>query len=611
MIRHLLNVCATLLAFAAFPVAAQDTQKPNFLIVVADDLGWSDPGFLGSRIRTPTLDALAKRGIFMSHFYVAPTCSPTRSMLMTGVSNHAAGVGTMHNLQAENQIGQLAYGAQLHDGVVTVAEMLRAHGYSTMMSGKWHLALDENQRPHRRGFQRSFGLVEGGASHFADAMMITPSENVTYLENGQPTQLASDFYSTIGYTDKIIEYIDEAGEKPFFAYLTYTAPHDPLQVPDDWIDRYQGVFDDGPDVGREERRQRLIELGHLNADAEMAKALNFPSWLDSYQAPWEERSEEDRRTHAKRMEIFASMVELLDAELGRVIARLEENGQLSNTYVMFMSDNGAAVTTPLAYRGNTREWLHENFDLSREAMGQMGSFTSMGRDWAHTSNTPFSRFKGSVAEGGVRSPLIVAGPGLESGVTRTIPAHVTDLVPTVYELAGITASDEPLYEGKLQPQGTSILPIFEDASFDETRIFFNELFGNRMVRSGRWKAVWQSPPLGSGEWELFDIVADPSAMKNLAEAHPEVISELVAAYDEFAKANGVIPPHPRRSLRSNIWYEGECNWWCEAKFSFVNTLANPTGRIILLVGFLGVVGLILFFAIRWLRRRRKLAHHGA
>ena len=292
MKENWIRLLIAMTAFWGLVGTAHAQEKPNFLIVVADDLGWSDPGFLGSRIKTPTLDSLAQRGIFMSHFYVAPTCSPTRAMLMTGVSNHAAGVGTMHNLQAENQMGHRAYGAQLHDGVVTVAEMLSAHGYSTMMSGKWHLAIDEDQRPDRRGFERSFGLVEGGASHFADAKMITPSENVTYLENGQPTQLASDWYSTIGYTDKIIEYIDEAGDKPFFAYLTYTAPHDPLQVPDEWLDRYQGVFDDGPEVSREERRQRLVELGHISADAEMAESLNFPAWLDSHQAPWTERSDE-------------------------------------------------------------------------------------------------------------------------------------------------------------------------------------------------------------------------------------------------------------------------------------------------------------------------------
>ena len=238
------------------PIAAHAGEKPNFLVVVADDLGWSDPGFLGSKIRTPTIDRLAQRGIFMSHFYVAPTCSPTRAMLLTGLSNHAAGVGTMNNLQTPNQIGHREYAAQLHDGVVTVAEMLSAHGYTTMMSGKWHLAIDEDQRPNKRGFQHSFGLVEGGASHFADQMGITDTETVTYHENGKETALPDDFYSTIGYTDKIIEYIDRAGEQPFFAYLTYTAPHDPLQVPDDWLNRYKGVFDEGPAKAKEKRRQR-------------------------------------------------------------------------------------------------------------------------------------------------------------------------------------------------------------------------------------------------------------------------------------------------------------------------------------------------------------------
>ena len=581
---------------AQTPQTGQPIEKPNFLVVVVDDMGWSDPGFLGSKINTPHIDALAERGTFMSNFYVAPTCSPTRSMLMTGVSNHAAGVGTMHTLQAPNQLGRIEYGAQLHDGVVTVAEVLKADGYATMMSGKWHMALDDDQLPHNRGFDRAFGLVEGGASHFADKQEIGVLETVTYLEDGQPTQLPDDFYSTIGYTDKIIEYIDGAADTPFFAYLAYTAPHDPLQVPDDWLDRYDGVFDDGPAAEKEHRRQRLVELGLITPDSTLDTPLNFPSWLPSYKAPWDERAPEERATDIRRMEIYAAMVELLDQQFGRVITRLNETGKLDTTYVFFMSDNGASVTTPIVYRGNSREWLHENYDQSQANMGKPGSFTTMGRDWANASNTPFRLFKATVAEGGVRSPMIVSGPGLETGVIRNSTGHVMDMAPTLYELAGLTSEGHPLYDGKLQPRGQSILPILHRDEGDKTRAIVTELFGNRMVRMGDMKAVFLGPPVGSREWELFDIAADPSATINLADKYPSKVEEMVQAYEAFAAQNNVVTPVPPLELRPDVFFEGECNWRCAARIAVAETLVNPSSRntLIAVIGALLLLGGFVF-----------------
>lgn len=584
------------------PIAAYAGEKPNFLVVVADDLGWSDPGFLGSRIRTPTIDGLARRGIFMSHFYVAPTCSPTRAMLLTGLSNHAAGVGTMNNLQTPNQMGHREYAAQLHDGVVTVAEMLSAHGYTTMMSGKWHLAIDEDQRPNKRGFQYSFGLVEGGASHFADQMGITDTETVTYHENGKETALSDDFYSTIGYTDKIIEYIDRAGEQPFFAYLTYTAPHDPLQVPDDWLNRYKGVFDEGPAKAKEKRRQRLIELGLISKDAKLAEPLNFPAWLNSHKEPWESRSEGERQADSRRMEIYAAMVELLDQQLGRVIDHLRAKGELDNTYILFLSDNGASMTTPLVYLGNSRQWLHDNYDLSTAAMGTEGSFTTMGRDWANNSNTPFRMFKGSMGEGGIRSPLIVAGPGLAEGAIRKMPGHVMDLTPTIFELAGVNPVGDPLYKGKLLPRGGSILSIWEEDRTDDKRMLITELFGSQMVRKGRWKAVFIGGVIGNNEWELYDVVADPSESTNLAAENSGLLDEMRNAYEKFAERNKVVAPDPLSAPSMGVTYEGQCNWWCETKFGFVDVLLNPRQRNIL---FAAVIGLILLAGVGLFVRRRK------
>lgn len=563
-----------LLIVSLTPSHAETSERPNFLIIVADDLGWSDLGFLGSSIRTPNLDALARDGVFMSNFYVAPTCSPTRSMLMTGVSNQAAGVGTMDLMQTANQVGLREYGAQLHDGVLTIAEMLSAQGYTTAMSGKWHLAVDDDQRPGQRGFAKTFGLIEGGASHFADQMQIHVGGSVTYLENGEPIDLPDDFYSTTAYTNKMIEYLDQAGDAPFFAYLAYTAPHDPLQVPDEWLDKYAGAFDAGPPSFKERRLQRLVELGLVPAEAEMAEVFNFPSWLPSYKAPWADRPAEEKQNDTRRMEIYASMVELLDMEIGRLISHLDETGKLENTYIFFMSDNGASTTTPLVYPNNTRAWVHETFDLSVDQMGRRASFTTMGRDWANVSNTPFRLFKGSIAEGGVRSPLIVWGPTLQSNHINPAPSHVTDIVPTIFDLAEISVEGHSLYEGKLRPRGKTMVPLFEGADADNDRMLVTELFGNRMVRQGIWKAAYFGPPLGDETWQLFDIVADPSATTDLALEHPEVMARLMTAYDEFAAENKVTPPNPPLPMRVESFYEGECNWWCNLRFQATNYLIN-------------------------------------
>lgn len=550
------------------------SDQPNFVVILADDLGWSDLGFLGSSIRTPNLDALAERGTFLSHYYVAPTCSPTRSMLMTGVSNQAAGVGTMAGLQRPNQLGKTEYGAQLHDGVVTIAEALQAQGYATMMSGKWHLAVEEDQYPNKRGFEKSFGLLGGGASHFADQRQIHVTEEVLYVENGEPVELPADFYSSISYTDKLIEYIDAAGDKPFFAYAAYTAPHDPLQVPDDWLDKYAGVFDEGPAVFKERRRQRLVDLGIIPDGITLPPAQNFPAWLDSYQAPWAEREEEERVEAARRMEIYASMVELLDQQIGRLLDHLSATGKLDNTYVVFFSDNGAAAATPLFYPNNTRDWLRDNYALETARMGTAGSFTTMGREWTNNSNTPFRLFKGTVGEGGVRSPLLISGPGVAPGTMHDVPVHVMDIAPTILELASINPASKPLYDGKLLPRGKSITPLIKDGEEPGKRMLVTELFGNRMVRNGKWKAVFLGPPVGSSEWELFDIVADPSATTNVAAEHPDVLETMIAAYADFAETNNLVVPDPPMTLRLEAFYEGECNWWCELKFTAVNMLVN-------------------------------------
>lgn len=562
------------LLFSQLSVRAD--EQPNFLIIVADDMGWSDISPFGSEIRTPVLQQLADDGLAMSQFYVAPTCAPTRAMLMTGLDHHRAGVGSQMKNQAPNQLEYEHYKGQLLPQVVTIPEALAPLGYESVMAGKWHLAIDEAQQPNNRGFDRSFVLLEGGASHFSDLEPINPGNTVTYLEDGKPADLPDDFYSTTHYTSKVIDYIDDMDDDtPFFAYLAYTAPHDPLQVPSDWLGRYDGDYDEGPEATRSRRVEKLIEQGWLTEQPELWNAPEFPSWLPLYKGPWAERSPESRATDTRRMEIYAAMIELMDSEIGRLLNSLEKSGKLENTYVVFFSDNGANALTPLFYPNYTREHLFEVLDNSYDNMGKAGSHTSQGTEWAVMSNTPSKLYKGLPAEGGIRSPLIVKGPGIKTASRTAQIGHVSDIAPTIYELAGVDL-DSPSFDNKLSLEGRSITAAWRGGELPE-RTLITELFGLRMVRQGEWKAHFIVAPFGNGDWQLFNLKDDPAELHDLANQFPERITAMAAAYDAWAIDQNVIPPIGNRDDRefSLSWfYDEPCNWWCEARFSVVDMLSG-------------------------------------
>lgn len=555
----------------------QDQRKPNFLIVVADDMGWSDIGVFGGEIRTPSLDRLASKGLSMTQFYVAPTCSPSRAMLLTGLDHHMAGYGTMSGLQAPNQLNSRNYAAQLHGDVVTIAEVLRHKGYETFASGKWHLNSEGGQGAHSRGFDRSFVLLQAGASHFADSLPLHPKGGVDYLEDGKPVELPADFYSSISYTDKMLEYLETRNsDTPFFAYLAYTAPHDPLQVPDEWLDRYRGAYAEGPAAIRRIRAQRLQRSGLLAEDAELWQPPNFPSWVPMHREAWFEREPGQRELDARPMEIYASMVELMDQQIGRVLDYLQRQGEIDNTYIIFMSDNGPSATTPLIYSNASREWLHVERDNRPENMGRPGSHLFYGMEWAAVSASPWKMFKGSIAEGGVRSPLIASGPTIAPDqIVREI-GHIRDITPTLYQLAGVVPEHEDIYKGKIMPQGKSLVSLWQqnDRQVEEDRSFGLELFGNRAFRKGRWKIHNILPPIGSGEWELYDMRVDPGETKNIAADYPEQLRKLIDEYEHYAELNGVIQPNISRSIKPSKLYAGECDWWCEIRLDVIDFVAS-------------------------------------
>jgi arylsulfatase len=514
------------------------SMPPNVLLIVADDMGYSDIAPFGGEIATPTLDALAKEGVQLTNFHVLASCSPSRSVLLSGMDNHRAGLGTMNERMPEGVRGKPGYEGHLNHRVAALPEVLKANGYRTYMVGKWHLGEDEKTIPHARGFDDTFVLVGGGGSHWADSKWITPTIPMSYSRNGKELKsLPEDFYSTKNYTDALIEWIkrDDGSDQPFFAYLSYTAPHDPLAAPREFIEKYKGVYDGGWDVLREKRLQRLKELGIVEKDAKA-----FPR-LPTVKA-WEALPEEERVTAARDMEVYAAMIDYMDGQIKRVIEQLNANGQYENTLIIFFSDNGANGASPMNYPGQTEEYIR-TFDNRLENRGLQNSLIDMGPGWAQASMTPSRLFKGFSAEGGIRSPLLVKLPGKagNSGSVNQSFLHIRDIMPTILDAAGIAQPKNEFAGRSVQPiQGTSVLPMLEgerpEMGPGVSDVGY-ELFG-------RWKVLWMPEPNGKGEWELFDLTQDPGELNDLSKKHPQKLEELVVRWEKYREENGVLDLSP-------------------------------------------------------------------
>lgn len=525
-------------------------ERPNVLIVTADDLGYSDIGPYGSEIDTPTLDALADRGLLATQFYVAPDGQPTLAMLLTGVDHHRSGFG---GIPARTpHLGAPGYEGYLNGRVATLATLLRRAGYRTYAAGRWELGEAPAHRPAARGFDESFVLLDPAASHWADMRTMTPGrERALYSRNGTLVDaLPEDHYSSRAFTDFLIDRIDagKADGRPFFALLSYQAPHSPLAVPEDWEDRYAGRYDQGYQAVRRRRLDTQKRRGLVRTEV-----VPFPGLPTIPQ--WDELSDEQRRGQARRMELYAAMVESLDHQLGRLLAHLDEIGELDDTLVFFLSDNGPSASDrgPEGRDLEHREWLRQTFpDSEISRWGRPGSWVELGAGWAQVSATPFRLFKRTQAEGGVRSPLLVAGPGVAAGrVTRAV-LHVTDLPATVLDRAAVGVPDEITGRSVLPLDGRSFAPLLageeparwgrrlgRDAGARRRALGF-ELDGDSALRRGVWKAVRMAPPLGTGEWQLFRLDRDPSELFDRAQRAPDILEELKALWTAWADDVGVI-----------------------------------------------------------------------
>ncbi|MDE0442404.1 MAG: arylsulfatase [Gammaproteobacteria bacterium] len=552
--------------FAPMSMAAEGVtpvaSRPNVVVVVADDVGFSDLGAYGSEIRTPHIDAIASRGVLFSNFHVSPMCSPSRAMLLTGVDAHLAGVASLYVATPLRHRGRPGYEGELRTDVVTIASRLRGAGYRTYLSGKWNLGHTPTSLPSARGFDRTFALDSTGADNFEKKPYLPIYGEPPWFADGEPTDLPDGFYSSEHLVDKLVEFVaadraSAAQPQPFFAYLAFQAVHLPVQAPREFIERYEGVYDEGWEALRRARHRGAVEAGVFPPTA-------MPSDTPA-QADWAALAPDAKAFAAKNMAVNAAMLEAMDHHFGRFVDYLEDAGILANTIIVVLSDNGPEAADPAAGTG-FNSWAEDvGYQRDLATLGERGSYAIIGPHFARAAAAPLAYYKFHAGEGGIRVPLIVSGPGVEARGVSPAFAYVTDVVPTLLELTG-TIDATPA--GKHPIGGRSLAPALRDLGVDihppQEAIGF-ETAGHAGVFKGNYKLVRVGAPGGDGQWRLFDLAEDPGETRDLAAEQPERLAEMLADYQAYATRVGVLEVSafysPTRQLLINYLYDGaKANW---------------------------------------------------
>ncbi|GAA3888951.1 arylsulfatase [Leifsonia kafniensis] len=516
------------------------SARPNIVLVLADDMGFSDIGCYGGEVDTPNLDALATSGTRLTQFYNTARCSPSRASLLTGLHPHQTGIGILNYDDAPD-----GYSGTLNESCVTVAEVLGANGYKTYLSGKWHLASDlENPTsswPTRRGFQNFYGTLEGAGSYFQPHTLMRNETNV------EAEALDPNFYYTDEISSNAVDFIEQHAqsddEDPLFMFVAYTAPHWPLHALEEDIQKYDGRFTEGWDALRQKRLERLVELGIIDGSWPMTdRDPSVPAWDDVTDQDWE----------AARMAVYAAQIDRMDQGIGRIVDTLTQNDMLDNTLFVFLSDNGGCaeempldsaldfVTAYVAYEPETRDGRTVVPGNDPSILpGSEATYATYGRSWANVSNTPFREYKHWIHEGGISTPFIVhwpAGLGTETRLSRQ-PHQLTDVMATVLDITGTAYPTS--FDGRsiLPQEGVSMMPSLRDDARDSERELFWEHEGNSGARQGDWKLVRKH----GQPWELFNMVQDRTELHDLASAHPEIVATLAASYEAWALRCGVLP----------------------------------------------------------------------
>lgn len=520
-------------------VCAADRSRPNIVVLLADDWGFSDVGAFGGEIDTPHLDSLARNGARFSNFHVTASCSPTRSMLLTGVDNHRNGVGNMRETIPQAHMGKPGYLSVLDTNVVTVATLLRDAGYRTYVAGKWHVGKEPHNLPPQRGFDRSLVQGDSGSDNWETAKRyLDLTDKVYWYEDGREAVMPAEFYSSQYYVDRVIDYLrtDTRRSQPFFAYVAFQANHIPVQAPREFIDRFKGRYDQGWHALRKARRDRAAALGIIPADAPMVEMKTTTDWNALTDA--------EKKYQARRMEVYAGMAHAMDHHVGRLIEHLKQTGEFDNTVFVFLSDNGAEASDPYAVTVG-RWWLDWNYHRDIERLGSKGSYSIIGPSWASAAASPLSTYKFYSGEGGIRVPFIISGvPAMQRDRIHSSFSHINDVAPTLLDLAQV-ARPNGTYQGRpVEPMtGRSLMPVLRGESdrvhpVDEPVGY--ELSGNQALFKGDLKLIRNIPPVGDGQWHLYDIRRDPGETRDLRDQMPDVFKALQADYERWARAHGVL-----------------------------------------------------------------------
>lgn len=521
----------------AFGAMAFAQEKPNIIVILADDLGFSDLGCYGGEVRTPVLDKMARQGVRMTQMYNSARSCPSRANLLTGLYPHQTGLGHMDATRPAWPKGYAGFRSNSDN--VTIAEVLKGAGYFTAMSGKWHLGKTAN--PIQRGFQEYYGLL-GGFNSFWN-----PDVYTRLPKDRAPRQYKEgEFYATNVITDYAIDFINQAHqeEKPLFLYLAYNAAHFPLHAPKEVTDKYMKTYLQGWDKIRDQRWKRIVKMGLLQGKSELSPRGVVPESLfedETHPLPaWDSLTKEQQTDLARRMAIYAAMIDIMDANIGRVLDTLQKNGELDNTFIMFMSDNGAcAEWHEFGFDKQTGTEYHTHVGAELDQMGLPGTYHHYGTGWANVCCTPFTLYKHYAHEGGISTPCIIQwGKQIKhKGSIDHQPAQFSDIMATCIELAGTKYPKE--YEGRkiIPTPGVSILPIVRGEEMPD-RFIYAEHEGNRMVRKGDWKLV--SANFRGDEWELYNIKEDRTEQHNLIKEYPEMARELENAYFEWADRSDVL-----------------------------------------------------------------------
>ncbi|MBL15234.1 MAG: arylsulfatase [Gammaproteobacteria bacterium] len=524
-------------------VSAQQSDRPNIVLILADDLGYTDISPFGSEISTPNIARLATEGLSFTNYHTAGSCAPARAMLLTGVDSHRNGVPNIPEALPAEQMAYDHYQGVLNDKVVTLANVLQAGGYHTYMTGKWHLGHTPELLPAARGFDRTIAMADTGADNWEQRTYLPIYDQANWYADGAEHTLPDDFYSSEYFIDKTIEFIASNAEddQPFFAYVPFQAVHMPVQAPREFSDKYAGVYDEGWTVMRENRRLAAEEAGVI---PEGTEAVVTPGTLI-----WDNLTEEQRRHHARRMEVYAGMVDAMDMHIGRLMDYLESIGEYDNTIFVFTSDNGAEGSNIILPNGGSAlsPWFDiVGYNSNYETLGERNSWNAIGPSNATIAASPLTYYKFHANEGGLRVPLVMSGPGIggQGGMTDEF-VFVTDLAPTILNLVGVDIHDGSWLGREVEPiVGVDFSEFLAGASsqvHDDFDSIGYELGGNSALFKGDYKIVINRTGQSETEWHLFNVRTDPGEARDLAQEQPALLEEMLADYESYVQANNVLP----------------------------------------------------------------------